>query len=84
MRNEEKELVELLGECWNKFHAMPELHPCDRQEFVFHIHALQNMVYAREGYRQYKNDSGYTVTIKADDLERIYVRNVSKQQSRSF
>lgn len=56
MTQEEKELFELLGECWNKFFALPELHKSDKCEFSAHIHALQNMVLGRMAYKQYLNE----------------------------
>ena len=44
---EEKEVVELLGEVWNKFIALPVKHPNDRMEFLISIHACQNIIASR-------------------------------------
>lgn len=43
----ELEITALLGDCWNKFAALPDHHLSDSADFVFHIHALQNIVMAR-------------------------------------
>jgi hypothetical protein len=53
MTEEEKLLMDLTGDVFNRFLALPELHPSDAPEFAVHIHALQNMILARVGYRQY-------------------------------
>ncbi|HYH15933.1 MAG TPA: hypothetical protein VD794_11960 [Flavisolibacter sp.] len=53
MTQEEKDIVILLGEAFNKFNALEALHPSDKPDFCNHIHALQNIVFAREGMRQY-------------------------------
>ena len=53
MNNEEKEILELLAKCWNLFLVLPELHPCDRQEFMQAIHAAQNIVLARPQLREH-------------------------------
>ncbi len=44
-------LLNLLGDCWNKFSALPDHHPADAGEFVAGIHALQNMVMGRLAVR---------------------------------
>jgi hypothetical protein len=53
MTEEEKLLMDLTGDIWDRFLALPELHPSDGPEFAVHIHALQNMILARVGYREY-------------------------------
>lgn len=50
----EERLLQFLGEAWNQFAQLPELHPCDRQEFVAAIHAAQNIVMARPVMRALK------------------------------
>ena len=40
-------IVNLLGQIYDLFYALPELHPNDRSEFVYGIHVLQNLVMAR-------------------------------------
>lgn len=51
MTKKEKEVLDLSAELWNKFLQLDEIHPDDVPEFRFHIHALQNIVFAREGLR---------------------------------
>lgn len=50
----EKDLIEKLGECWNDFLRLDTLHPDDNNEFRFNIHALQNIILSRSGYREIK------------------------------
>jgi len=47
----EGELLELMGEAWNKFCALPRQHPADAQEFAETMHRLQDMVAARPVWR---------------------------------
>ncbi|WYW02634.1 DNA ligase [Pseudomonas phage vB_PpuM-Peetri] len=47
LSTEEREVVSLLATAWNKFHALPEEHPNDRQTFCDRINELQNMVMCR-------------------------------------
>jgi hypothetical protein len=54
MTKQEIRLINSMGNVWNKFLQLPKQHPSDQQEFQFHIHALQNIVASREGYRQLK------------------------------
>lgn len=55
MTKEERELLADLGNCYNKFIEMPILHHSDQGDFCFHIHALQNIVFARDGMRNIDN-----------------------------
>ncbi len=52
MTEKEKELLTKLGECWNDFSALSKGHPSDSEDFVFHIHALQNIVMSRSVMRE--------------------------------
>jgi hypothetical protein len=54
MSNEEIELMNLTGELANKFFSLEQEHSHDVKEFVFHIHAIQNIILSREGIRQYR------------------------------
>lgn len=47
MTPEEQEIVEALGDIFNKIVALPEVHPSDVPEAQMHIHALQNIILAR-------------------------------------
>jgi len=51
LRPEEEQLLNLLGEAWNQFCALPREHPADAQEFAETIHRLQDMVAARPVWR---------------------------------
>lgn len=48
----ETQLVERLGEIWNAFRLLPEIHPSDVVEFQAHLHALQNIILSRAAMRQ--------------------------------
>lgn len=56
MTPEEIEIMELTKEVWSKFLQLPEQHPADATELNFHIHAIQNIVLARVGLREYKKE----------------------------
>jgi hypothetical protein len=53
------------------FKKLPVDHPCDLQEFIFHIHAIQNIVLARPAYRLEKKESmnNKTIRVQADKKE---------------
>lgn len=48
---DELAVVRRIGEAFTAFHALPAMHPADHAEFVFHIHALQNIVMVRSAVR---------------------------------
>lgn len=52
MNDDEKYLVKLLGQCFNRFDELPVIHSADRGEFIHHLHALQNIVLSRPATRQ--------------------------------
>jgi hypothetical protein len=58
----EKELIalHLTKDLWKAFVVLPVQHPDDLTEFRIHIHAIQNMILAREGSRVLNS----TVTVK--------------------
>ena len=53
---EELRVLDLLGQAWNEFVALPEEHSADRVEFMQAIHAAQNVVLARIGNRVVKRE----------------------------
>lgn len=53
MTEEENAVFNLLGEAANSFSKLPVLHPSDKSEFVLAIHAAQNIVLARQSFKQY-------------------------------
>lgn len=48
---EEQQLLEVLGDAWNKFAALPQEHPSESIEFAQAIHRCQDMVAARPVWR---------------------------------
>lgn len=50
----ELRVLELLGAAAKAFWLLPDEHPSDSAEFVAAVHAAQNIVLARPGYRQSK------------------------------
>lgn len=51
MTKQEKDILNLTGELWNKFLALPVMHDDDVPDVRHHIHAIQNIIYARDGMR---------------------------------
>lgn len=51
MTEQEIKVIGLTRDTWNAFLELPVQSQDDTQEFRFHIHALQNIVLAREGMR---------------------------------
>lgn len=51
---EERQVIELLGECASLAGALPELHRSDINEFVGAIHVCQNIIYARPAFETEK------------------------------
>lgn len=58
MTPEEREVLQILGEAWNKFAGLPVLHMADHTEFSAAIHQAQNIVLARPGMRELKEEEG--------------------------
>lgn len=51
LTNKEKEVIQASCKLHNLFCSLPIFHVSDIKEEVFHIHAIQNMIMAREAYR---------------------------------
>ena len=51
---DEIKCLNLSRDLWNEFVKLPENHPMDKQEFIFHIHAIQNIILARPGVKELK------------------------------
>jgi hypothetical protein len=66
MTPEEDEVLNLLGQAWNKFNELPILHHSDRGDFAYAIHAAQNIVLARAGLRA----TGITDRVEPDIHDR--------------
>lgn len=56
MKPEDKTLT-LITDAWNQYQAVDNKHPDDLNDFRFHIHALQNLLYASK-YKQEVPGSG--------------------------
>lgn len=51
MTEQEKKVLNLTANLWNEFLQLETIHPSDRPDVMFHIHAIQNIIFAREGQR---------------------------------
>lgn len=40
-------ILQLTAEVFNTFITLDEVHPCDKKDITFHIHAIQNIMFAR-------------------------------------
>lgn len=57
MTQQEIKVLELTKETWNAFLELPDQHEDDNDDFRFHIHAIQNIILAREGVRKMEEPS---------------------------
>ena len=55
MNEDERIVLNMLGMAWDRFLTLDEVHPADRNEFMFLIHQAQNMVLARGTLRALSN-----------------------------
>lgn len=53
MTPEEKEILDLLGEAWNKYVKLKPTHPMDKEEFCAGIHMAQKTLSMRILRRDY-------------------------------
>ena len=51
LTDEELDLIAKLGDCFMDFQKLHQFHPSDKGDFVFHVHALQNLVMIRSAVR---------------------------------
>lgn len=54
LTHEEKKVVEMLADVWNKYCELPEEHINEKDEFFNAIHVCQRTVLARAGRRDMK------------------------------
>lgn len=54
LTKEEKEILMLTEEIWNRFLALPINHPMERDEMAIKIHDIQRMIISRPGFRMNK------------------------------
>ena len=55
LSEDENECMNLSAEFFNKFKSLPVIHPSDLDEFIHHLHVLQNIILSRAAYRNLKN-----------------------------
>lgn len=60
MTDDEIKLMDMMGQVWNEFCKLSQTHEHgghqdDLIDFKFHLHALENIVGARPGFRLYRN-----------------------------
>lgn len=55
------------AELWNEFLKLEKIHPHDIPDFQFHLHALQNIILSRSGYRELNIEFKYKVTNRGRD-----------------
>ena len=51
MKDQEKQLIDLTCQLWNKFVKFPQQHPCDKDEFCKALHIIQHLIMIRETRR---------------------------------
>lgn len=54
LTKEEKEILELTAELWNKFLQLPIYHLMEQSEMAIKIYDIQRMIIARPGFRMNK------------------------------
>lgn len=54
LTQEEKEILMLTEEIWNRFLALPINYPMEADEMAIKIHDIQRMIIARPGFRMNK------------------------------
>lgn len=52
MTDDERKVVEQLGNVWNAFLALPTQHPQDQHEMLHAIHMAQRIIMARPALRE--------------------------------
>jgi len=70
-------ILEITAQLWNEFLTIPnnEKHPDDTNDFRFHIHAIQNIIFTQK----YKNQQA-TFEIKGSDLVAIFENTISNNK----
>lgn len=53
---DERRIIEALGHCFTAFQRLPVLHPADAYDMEHAIHAAQNIVLSRSGFRELHKD----------------------------
>lgn len=57
LTEDEKQVLMYTGMAASAAARLPELHTADVPEFVHHTHVLQNIIYARPAYEQFKRST---------------------------
>ena len=55
LTNEEKAVLAALVVAWETFLKIPVEHADDKNDFRFHLHALQNLIAARPAFREIRD-----------------------------
>ncbi len=53
---EEIEVAKLAGQTYRVFAALPQMHPSDHDDVVFHVHAIARIVMGRAAQRAHPGD----------------------------
>lgn len=53
MTEQEQKVIGKLVEAWNEFVKLPPTHPDDMNDFRFHLHSLERIVFARQVVSNY-------------------------------
>jgi hypothetical protein len=51
LTDEELDVAKLIGDVFRAFSALPQAHPSDLDEVIFHVHALDRIVLSRAAIR---------------------------------
>lgn len=52
MTEQENKIIDITSNLWSNIVDLPVQHPDDIQDFRFHIHAIQVMIFARKTLRE--------------------------------
>lgn len=50
MSEQDQKVLDITAVLWNEYLKIPQAHPDDLHDVRFHIHAIQNIIFAREPY----------------------------------
>jgi hypothetical protein len=70
LTTDEKVVIQTLGDAFNEFQQLPEVHPWDSEEFMHAIHAAQSIVLARPALETYDPQEGATSARRGQQNQR--------------
>jgi len=53
MTEQEQKVIDKLIEAWNEFMKLPPVHPDDANDFRYHLHSLQRVIFSRQVVSRY-------------------------------